>query len=275
MLRRTFCFLLFVAGASWAAEFPTEGNIHYDRYPETVLDVMQPRDPALKNRPGIIVIHGGGWVNGTKESVVERFCVPFLERGFVVANVEYRLAKAALAPAAVTDVLNAAKWFSEHAAQYKVDPKKIAVTGGSAGGHLALMVGMLPKDTDLGPVTKIAAVVNFYGITDVADQLQGPHMRNYAVTWLPEQSGRMELAKKLSPLTYVRKDVPPILTLHGDADPTVPYEQGVRLTNALKQAGAKTELITVPGGKHGFTPAEMNDLWPQIFKFLHKNKLKG
>lgn len=275
MLRRTFCFLLFVAGASWAAEFPTEGNIHYDRYPETVLDVMQPRDPALKNRPGIIVIHGGGWVNGTKESVVERFCVPFLERGFVVANVEYRLAKAALAPAAVTDVLNAAKWFSEHAAQYKVDPKKIAVTGGSAGGHLALMVGMLPKDTDLGPVTKIAAVVNFYGITDVADQLQGPHMRNYAVTWLPEQSGRMELAKKLSPLTYVRKDVPPILTLHGDADPTVPYEQGVRLTNALKQAGAKTELITVPGGKHGFTPAEMDDQWPQIFKFLQKNKLKG
>jgi acetyl esterase/lipase len=275
MLRRTFSFLLFVSTLGWPAEFPTEANIHYDRYPETVLDILQPRDPALKNRPGVIVIHGGGWVNGTKETMVERFCVPFLERGFVVANVEYRLAKVALAPAAVTDVLNAAKWFSDHAAQYKVDPKKIIVTGGSAGGHLSLMVGMLPKDTDLGPVTKIAAVVNFYGITDVGDQLEGPHLRNYAVTWLPEQPGRMELAKKLSPLTYVRKDVPRILTLHGDADQTVPYEQGVRLTNALKEAGAKTELITVPAGKHGFTPEQMNELWPQIFKFLKKYKLAG
>jgi acetyl esterase/lipase len=275
MLRRTFSFLLFVSTLGWPAEFPTEANIRYDRYPETVLDILQPRDPALKKRPAVIVIHGGGWVNGTKESMVERFCVSFLERGFVVANVEYRLAKVALAPAAVTDVLTAAKWFSDHAEQYKVDPKKIIVTGRSAGGHLSLMVGMLPKDTDLGPVTRIAAVVNFYGITDVGDQLDGPHMRSYAVTWLPEQPGRMELANKLSPLTYVRKNLPPILTLHGDADQTVPYEHGVRLTNALKEAGVKTELITVPAGKHGFTPEQMNELWPQIFKFLKKYKLAG
>src|ERR1700736_2048214 len=114
MLRRTFSFLLFLAPLSWAAEYPTDGNIHYDRYPETVLDILQARDPALKDRPGVIVIHGGGWGNGTKETMVERFCVPFLERGFVVANVDYRLAKAAPAPAAVNDVLNAAKWFSDH-----------------------------------------------------------------------------------------------------------------------------------------------------------------
>src|SRR5438067_1491800 len=111
------------------------------------------------------------------------------------------------------------------------------------------MVGMAPNNTDLGPTTKIAAVVNFYGITDVADQLDGPNLRTYAVTWIPEQPGRIELARKLSPMTYVRKDLPPILTLHGDADPTVPYEHGVRLTKALKDAGAKAELITIPGGK--------------------------
>ena len=276
MRQRLIALLLLLAPISAQtpapAEFPREANIRYDQYEDTVLDVLQPREPALTNRPGIIVIHGGGWIQGSKESMVERFCAPFLERGFVVANVEYRLAKVATAPAAVTDVLKAAQWFSDHAAQYKVDQKRISVTGGSAGGHLALMVGMLPKDNDFGPVIKIATIVNFYGITDVADQLEGPHMRPYAVTWLPEQPNRMDLAKKLSPLTYVRKDVPPVLTLHGDADPTVPYEQGVRLTDALKAAGAKAELITVKGGKHGFTKAEMDQLWPQIFKFLKKYK---
>jgi acetyl esterase/lipase len=272
MLRPALAFF-FLSSLVLAAEFPIDANIHYDQYPETVLDVMQPRDPALKNRPGVIIIHGGGWVNGTKESVVERFCVPFLEHGFVVANVEYRLAKAAIAPAAVNDVLKAAKWFHDHASQYKVDANKIIVSGGSAGGHLALMVGMVPDGTDLGPATKIAAIVNFYGITDVGDQLSGPHMRQYAVTWVPELPDRLEIAKHVSPMTYVRKGLPPVLTLHGDADQTVPYEHGVKLTEALKQAGNKAELITVPGGKHGFTEAQAAELWPQIFKFLKKQKV--
>src|SRR5947209_10838674 len=100
MLRATIAFAFFMTLPASPADFPIDANIHYDRYPQTVLDVMQPRDPALKDRPGVIVIHGGGWVNGNKESMVERFCVPFLEHGFVVANVEYRLAAAAIAPAA-------------------------------------------------------------------------------------------------------------------------------------------------------------------------------
>ena len=273
MLRAVLAFFFFLGPLAHAAEFPIEANIRYGQYAETVLDVMQPRDPALKNRPGVIIIHGGGWVNGKKETVVERFCVPFLEHGFVVANVEYRLASAAIAPAAVNDVLNAAKWFQDHAAQYKVDPKKIVVSGGSAGGHLALMVGMVPEGTDLGPVTKIAAIVNFYGITDVADQLSGPNMRPYAVTWVPDLPDRLEIAKHVSPMTYVRKGLPPVLTLHGDVDQTVPYEHGVKLTNALKQAGNKAELITVTGGKHGFTNEQAAELWPQIFKFLKKHKV--
>jgi acetyl esterase/lipase len=273
MLRALTPFLFFLAPLSWTAEFPTERNIRYSPYPETVLDVMQPRDPALKDRPGVIVIHGGGWVYGDKESMVDTYCVPFLEHGFVVANVEYRLAKIATAPAAITDVLNAAKWFSDHASQYKVDPKKIVVMGNSAGGHLALMAGMAPADTDLGPVTKLAAVVNFFGITDVGDQLGGAHRQDYAVAWVPEQNGRLDIARHVSPMTYVRKDVPPILTLHGDADPVVPYEHAVMLTNALKKVGAKAELITVGGGGHGFSPAQMNELWPQIFKFLKKQKM--
>ena len=256
-----------------AADYQIQANLRYSPHPETVLDIVQTRAPALKNRPGVIVIHGGGWVGGDKESMLEPFGLPFVEHGFVVANVEYRLAPAAPAPAAVNDVLAAAKWLVDHAADYKVDPSQIIVTGNSAGGHLAMMIGMAPESAGLGPSLKIAAIINFYGISDVADQLDGPHFEQYAVTWLPDQPGRMELARKLSPITYVRKGLPPLLSIHGDADPTVPYEQSVRLTKALKAAGAHAELITVPGGKHGFPPEEMTGLWPQIFKWLKKQKI--
>jgi acetyl esterase/lipase len=121
------------------------------------------------------------------------------------------------------------------------------------------MVAMTPRSAKLGPPAKVAAVVNFYGITDVADQLEGPHFQKYAVTWVPEQEGRRELAKRVSPITYVRKDLPPILTLHGDADKTVPYEHGANLTRELKNAGADARLITVPGAGHGFPQATLDD----------------
>jgi acetyl esterase/lipase len=256
-----------------AADYQIEANIHYDRYPETVLDIVQARAPALANRPGVIVIHGGGWVQGDKESMLAGYCMPFIEHGFVVANVEYRLAKTAPAPAAVIDVLKAARWFLDHAAEYKVDPKRIVATGASAGGHLALMIGMTPESAGLGPSTKVAAVIDFFGIADVADQIDGTNQREYATAWIPEQPDRLELARRISPVSYVRKGLPAILAIQGDADPVVPYVQSVRLTNALKIAGDDTELITVPEGKHGFTPDEMEKLWPQIFKWLKKRKV--
>lgn len=267
--------LLGLAAHAFGADYQIEANVRYSLHPETVLDIVQARAPALKNRPGVIVIHGGGWIQGNKERMLERFCLPFVEQGFVVANVEYRLAQSATAPAAVSDVLQAAKWFRDRAADYKVDPNQIIVTGSSAGGHLAMMVGMAPESAGLGPSIKIAAIVNFYGISDVSDQLEGPHLQTYAVTWVPEQPDRMELAKKLSPITYVRKGLPPMLSIHGDADPLVPYEQSVRLTKELKTAGDQAELITVPGGKHGFPPEEMSKLWPQIFKWLKKHKISS
>lgn len=249
-----------------------ERNIAYDTYPETVLDILQPKASGAR-RPGVIVIHGGGWTGGSKEAVVTNFCLPYLEKGFVVANVEYRLAKVAPAPAAVTDVLKAADWFRRNASRYNVDTRRIVVTGGSAGGHLALMVGLTPKSARLGPPARVAAVINFYGITDVNDQLDGPNMRKYAVTWVPEQAGRIELARRVSPITYVRKNVPAVLTIHGDADPTVPYEHGVQLTRALRDAGADAEMISVPQGGHGFPKEKLAELYPQIFEFLKRRKI--
>jgi len=267
--------LLGLASIACGADYQIEANIRYSLHPETVLDIVQARAPALQDRPGVIVIHGGGWVEGDKERMLEAFCLPFVQHGFVVANVEYRLAQAATAPAAVNDVLEAAKWFRDRAADYKVDPNRIIVIGSSAGGHLAMMVGMAPESAGLGPSIKIAAIINFYGISDVPDQLEGPHLQSYAVTWIPGQPDRMALAKKLSPIAYVRKGLPPVLSIHGDADPVVPYGQSVRLTKELKAAGDQAELITVRGGEHGFQPEEMSKLWPQIFKWLKKYKISS
>src|SRR6266852_7550847 len=95
-----------------------EANIPYDQYKETVLDILQPKQPSKEKRPGVIIIHGGGWVNGTKEQRVEYAALKYAQNGFVVANVEYRLAAVATAPAAVTDVLKAAQWFHKNAKKY-------------------------------------------------------------------------------------------------------------------------------------------------------------
>ena len=268
---------LILCAACWAQTPPPvsvpdsvtlEANLAYDRFPDTRLDILYPKAPATGKRPGVIMFHGGGWIRSTKETMMTAFCLPFLERGFVVANVEYRVATAARAPAAVNDALTAAKWFFDRAAKYNVDPARIVVTGASAGGHLALMVGMTPASAGLGPAIPIAAIVNGYGVTDVADLLDGPHRQSFAVQWLPEQDGRLDLARRLSPLTYVRPGLPPTLTVQGENDRTVPHEQGVRLTAALKQAGVDAEMMTVAGAGHGFSKEQWPAVHARIFDFL-------
>jgi len=273
MLRIAYYFLLATVLCA-QGKFPegtrVQRNTPYNMYPETRVDIYQPPGP-MGNRPGVLVIHGGGWTQGERAGVLDSYVRRYVEKGFVVANIGYRLAKAAPAPAAVEDAIHAANWFVENAKVYGVDPKRIVVTGGSAGGHLALMVGMVNKGAGLGKPVRVRAVVNFFGITDVGDQLQGPNQRDYAVEWLPAQPGRLELARRVSPITYVRRDLPPILTIHGDADDTVPHEHGVRLTKALTQAGAPAELISVPGGRHGFPSEKLDELYRQIFAFLAKH----
>jgi len=269
------CPLLLLAQPQLPDWVSAETNISYGPHQQTVLDIYQPKQAATTRRPGVLVIHGGGWTGGKKENVFERLCLPYLEKGFVVANIEYRLASVALAPAAVNDALAAAEWFRANAAKYGVDRSRIIVTGDSAGGHLALMVGLTTRKSNLGPTGKVAAVINFYGITDVQDQLEGENMRKYAVTWLPpEMPDRQDLSRRVSPITWVRKDAPPVLTIHGDADPTVPYQHGVDITKELRNAGADAELFPVHQGGHGnFTREEFADIYNQIFNFLQKRKI--
>lgn len=250
-------------------------NIHYDRYPATVLDVLQPKQLGEAVAPGVIVFHGGGWVHSGKETAYRSLCLPYLERGFVVANVEYRVASQAKAPAAVTDALDATRWFFKHARQYHVDPKRIVVTGGSAGGHLALMVGMTPKSAHLGPVSPIAAVIDGYGITDAVELLNGPHRQFWADDWIPAGPRRVEVAMHVSPMTYVRHDLPPIFLAQGADDHTVPVEQSVRLHDALEMDGVPTELVIVPGAKHGFNRQQWDALDVKIFAFLKEHGIAG
>ena len=118
------------------------------------------------------------------------------------------------------------------------------------------------------PFPKVAAIVDFYGITDVADLLDGPNERSYAVAWLGGAPDRQEVAKRVSPLTYVRPGLPPILTIQGDADPIVPYTHSLRLQDALEKAGVPHQLITVPGGKHGnFTADEYEKIYDGMRAF--------
>ncbi|HTY39332.1 MAG TPA: alpha/beta hydrolase [Bacteroidota bacterium] len=232
--------------------------------------------------PVVLYIHGGGWVGGTKETALMNL-LPYFELGIHVINVEYRLARVSLAPAAVQDCRLALRWVFKNAKQYGFDTTKVIVTGGSAGGHLALTTGMLdasygfdyPTDWDYAGVEpKVAAIINWFGITDVKELLAGPNKQDYAVDWLANLPNKEAVASSVSPINMVRKGLPPIFTVHGDKDQLVPYTQAVRLHEALTKAGVPNQMITIPGGKHGgFNKAEMKMIYAAIVDFLKKNKV--
>ncbi|HUF75820.1 MAG TPA: alpha/beta hydrolase, partial [Longimicrobiales bacterium] len=173
-----------------AAEYRIVPNVVYgvaDDF-ETRVDLYLPRG-RQEPVPTLIQIHGGGWVGGTKEGNALRL-LPWLEMGWAVVNVQYRLGQVALAPAAVEDCLCALRWVIRNAEEYGFDTERIVVTGYSAGGHLALTTGIMPASAGLdrrcpgAEPLRVAAIVNWYGITDVNDLLEGANTRSYAVQWL-------------------------------------------------------------------------------------------
>jgi len=275
------------ASAEWAAhaanQYQVFSNITYltaSNY-EAKMDIYARRGATTPQRT-VMYFHGGFWAAGSKDTSLMSL-MPWLEMGWTVVNVEYRLARVALAPAAVEDCLCALRFIAAQAKTYNIDTARIVLTGESAGGHLTLTTGMIPETSGLArqcagatPIPRVAAMINWFGITDVADVIDGPHAANLAVTWLGSLPNKDEIAKRVSPLTWVRPGLPPILTIHGDMDQLVPYDEAVRLHAALAKAGVTNQLLTIPGGRHGnFTPEERSKIFSTIRDFLGKNGLGG
>ncbi len=217
---------------------------------EATVDVYTRYD--RKPGPTMVYIHGGGWANGSKEQYVLWF-LPYLQLGMRVVSVRYRLSGVAPAPAAVEDCRCALYWVFQNAAKYGFDTDKIALTGGSAGGHLVLMAGFLRPSDGFdsgcsGPAPgPVKAIVDYYGPTDL---VRGFDTTPGLQKWMGANASKT-LAKRLSPLTWIRAGGPPVLIIHGDADEMVSYQDSVSLRDALTAAGVPNELVSVPGGKHG------------------------
>lgn len=241
------------------------------------LDVIS-IDPPTVLRPTLLYIYGGGWVNGRKGSVTLA-PLPYLANGMNVVNIDYRVAGDSLAPAAVEDCRCALRWVYTHAKDYGFDSSKIVIAGESAGGHLALITAMLepsagfdnecPAQDGALPL-KAAAVVSYSGPTDVADLLEGPNQKWFALKWFGSLPNRLDLARRLSPVNYARAGLPPIILAHGDEDPHVPYAQVVRLHELLDRAGDPNQVITMHGPIHGWAIEKELSVEEQVFDILRK-----
>ncbi len=225
--------------------------------------------------PVLINIHGGGWNHGVKES--QTGYVSFFNNGYAVANIEYRLVDVAKAPGAIEDVRCALIYLYTHTKALNIDTNKIVVMGGSSGGHLALMTGLLANDkrfdtncNNEGEI-KVAAIIDKYGVTDLVPLSTWKSAKN----WLGDQYNNPKFVKSVSPLYYVTKNSPPVYIVHGNSDPIVPYTQSVALYEKLKASHVKTKMLTIEGGSHGkFTKEENSMLSNDMWNFLDELGLK-
>ena len=245
----------------------TAADAQYGPFPENRIRVERPRWNRRPDAPAVLVFHGGAWKAGNRQEMEERVCRRYLEAGFLVGNVEYRLG--VKAPAAVEDALRAAAWFAGAAPGFGANPEKIVVTGESAGAHLALMVGMLGRDSELGHGARVAAVVNFYGISDLRALLEAGFVRD----WLPGGPESAGMAERMSPLGRVTPQSPPVLSLHGTEDDVVPIDQSRRLTEAMHRAGAPAVFVSLAGAHHGFSTPELATAYGAVLPFLREQRI--
>ena len=227
------------------------------------LDLYRPQQSASP-LPLIIWIHGGAWQAGSKENPP---AIRFLEQGYAVASINYRLSQHAVFPAQILDCKAAVRWLRTHAKDYNLDPVRFGVWGASAGGHLVALLGTTGdiKDFDTGPnldvSSEVQAVVDFFGPTDLLNMAaqSGPNSRmDHDAPNSPESrliGGALQkhpdLARRANPITYVSPSDSPMLLVHGDADPLVPHQQSILLHEELQRAGVASELLIVKGGGHG------------------------
>ena len=216
------------------------------------LDIARPKT-GTGPFPAVVCIHGGGFRAGKRDGY-DGLCIRLAQHGYVAMTVSYRLAPKYQFPAAVHDTKAAVRWARANAAKYKIDPDRIGVTGGSAGGHLVAMLGATSGDKtfdvgeNLNVSSEVTCAVDLFGVSDFT--LPMPALvTNLRALFGGAPSERPELARSASPVHYVHAGQPPMLVVHGTADKLVPYLQAEVLVEAMEKAGAPFYFHTVVGGR--------------------------
>lgn len=229
--------------------------------------------------PAILCIHGGGFRAGKRESY-DNQCIRLAECGYVAMTVSYRLAPKYPFPAAIHDVKAAVRWIRANAAKYRIDPERIGVTGGSAGGHLAQFLAVTADvkefEGDGGNAnqsSRVACVVNVYGPSDFTKSY-GKSVD--AAQVLPLfLGGNLETARRkhiqASPLYWITPNAAPTLCIHGTEDKYVAHEQAVWLIEKLKAAGIEAELLTLEGAGHGFKDKDAQTAEKALIAFFDRH----
>ena len=256
-----------------------ELDVEYSRVGERVaMDLFRPKTPGP--HPTILAIHGGGFRGGNRRSYIP-LCIKAAQKGYVCATASYRLSPRNQFPAHLEDAKAAVRFLRANAAKYAIDPANIGATGGSAGGHLVLMLGLTANNKSFegtGPnrdvSSAVKAVVNYYGPTDFTRSYD-PGKSVDAAQVLPLfLGGDLEHNRQAhilsSPLYYVTPQAAPILSIHGTKDTYVAYEQSIWLTERLKAAGVETELVTINDAGHGFKGADADYAEKRMFEFFEK-----
>ncbi len=232
------------------------------------LDIYYPEQAPEKPLPLLIWIHGGGWSAGSKSQMPYLSQLP---RGYAAASLEYRFSQKAKFPAQIQDCQAAIRWLRANAAKYHLDSARFGVGGGSAGGHLAALVGTSGGKNTFPKIgghddqsDRVQAVCDIYGPTNfwtVIKQAEDDKAVKNIFKWnqgdpysklIGARLGEDKAAcDAVSPVTYVSADNPPFLILHGDRDTLVPYAQSVELAERLEKAGVSTVLQRLPGAGHG------------------------
>ncbi len=249
---------------------------------ELKLDLAQPLH-GQGPFPAVICIHGGGFRAGTRDGYDE-LVVRLAKRGYVALTVSYRLAPQDKFPAAVHDVKAAVRWLKANAEKYHVDPDRIGVMGGSAGGHLAQFLGVTADEPrfegDGGnpdQSSRVACVVNVYGPSDLTRSYgKSVDAAEVLPLFLGGDLSTARMAHVLaSPLTWASKGDAPTLDIHGTEDKYVAHEQAVWMVDALKAHEVEAELLTLPGAGHGFQGDDARKADEAMFAFLDAHLKPG
>ena len=257
------------------------------------LDVYLPAPPpAGKLSPAVVWIHGGGWKGGDKgEARGTGICTTLANAGYVAISINYKIGPGSW-PTNLLDCKNGVRFLRAHAAEYHLDPARIAVAGGSAGGHLALMIGATmgkefePDAPYAGVSSSVRCVINLYGIANLAvhdeRDAQGKltvtnKLMNDSLADFDAANDDAPVFRVASPITYFAKGAPPVLTFHGKADATVDFNQSELLVRVLKERGIEHEFIALDDVGHTFDWETWNkqplprDLRPVALAFLAKH----